>query len=90
VDGDMSEIVQNDMGSKFNQQFGNSLYSKEVRPTHLGNSLKNSYNQLLRIKKLENLKTANKLWYKLKEEEMALLNKMSINCYLEKPSYNSV
>jgi hypothetical protein len=42
------------------------------------------------LKKLEDLSKANKLWYKLKEEEKGMLNKMSLNCYTEKLSYESV
>jgi hypothetical protein len=39
---------------------------------------------------LENLKKSNKQWYKLKNEEKEMLNKMSLNCYKGKLSYESV
>jgi hypothetical protein len=70
--------------------WNNSLYAKEVKSFHMEKNIQKSYNQLEIIKKLEDLRKTNKLWYKLIEEEKNMLNKISLNCYMEKLSYESV
>jgi hypothetical protein len=84
-----SNLIHEDIRVKSYSYFNNNLCVKKIN-SHKEENIKNSDNQIMALRKLENLKKTNKLWYKLNEEEKVMLNKMSLNCYTEKLSYESV
>jgi hypothetical protein len=49
-----------------------------------------SRNQIDNLCRLRELREANKFWHKLSEKEQSILNMMSMKCYSEKLSYESV
>jgi hypothetical protein len=84
------DLIRESARSRIFWQFSKRLCGKEVDLSHMEKNIQKSRNQLGIIRKLEELRKTNKLWHKLKDEEKEMLNKMSLNCYKGKLSYESV
>jgi hypothetical protein len=72
-------LIHEDIRIKSNNYPIHNLYAKEIIRLNTEKDIRNKDNQITILRKLENLKESNKLWYKLKDEEKEILNKMTLN-----------